>query len=347
MKTVRLEDIDRKVSSSYNGQLLRFLTDKSNIISAAAFATGLGLTNASSDPGVLLPMITGAAGYAMVSSFFKAVKETKKFSRDYRIELIRNTQEYNECLDTYYNLVNEVASLMYDLGIRDSLDIAMFYNELLYNGYLSATGEFTYHKYDVDKDYCQELYGARVTSGRAVCRHMAMNLKDIYDAYGYTASYLAVKGAKGNFGGYLDSRLMPHRMNHAVVCVKDRYGKYIVDPTWEKVAMFDSNDNFATIIGENLTLARYIIGYNSLIEQRKHVNYDNLVGVMKAKNAQLNQRIVDASRYRANVLFEQKLPYIRSFYRHILSQLKTIAELEYVLSNYHDECNDKENAFSR
>lgn len=336
MTSRQLCNVSEKVASAYQSQLTSFLTDQRNIAKLISFLTSLGLTVTMGNNNMLLPIITGATGYALTTSILKALKDTKDFSLEYKRQLIRGSQEYHNCVDLYDSLVEDIAHFFRYLNLKDSLDIGLFYQCLLYNGFLSYNGDFNYHKYNYDGGICPEIYGARISSGTGVCRHIATNLKDIYEKMGFTASYLSVGGAKSTWVSNVKTRIMPSSINHAVVCVKDTYGKYIIDPTWEKVATFDNDDKFAHIIGNTEKDSRYVIGYTTLINRRHLLNYDSYVGVRKSPSAILDTRDVNQSYEFIMSVFYSQRSRILDFYQYISRKLEQISFYEQKIANYHD-----------
>lgn len=336
MTTRQLKKINSKVDCAYNSQLVVFLTDQKNIGLVLSFLASLGLTTTIGDSSILFPILTGATGYATISSVLKALNDTRKFSCEYKKQLIRDTDEYKECLELYNSLTTDIAYFIKSLHLKDSLDIGMFYQELLYNGFLSKENNFNYHIYDMDEGICPEIYGARISSGTGVCRHIASLLKDIYEKLGYTASYLSVGGAKSTLLSNIKTRIMPSSINHAVVCVKDCYGKFIIDPTWEKVAVFDNDEKFAHIIGDTTRDTRYVIGYTTLINRVKLNTYDSYIGIRKAQIANLIEDDVISAKEVANELIVSKRSLILQFYYSIKKRLEQIADLEHELSCYQD-----------
>ena len=332
METRQIKRINNKVSVAYHNQLSSFLTDQKNVTKLIAFLSSIGLTAAIGDSNMLFPIITGATGYAFTSSVLKAIRDTRDFSLEYKRQLIRDTDEYGKCIELYDSVVTDTANFIRSLGFKNSLDVGMFYQELLYNGFLSADGTFAYHKYSSDQGICPEMYGARISSGYGVCRHIATNLKDIYEKMGYTASYLSVGGAKGTLVSNIKTRIMPSSIHHAVVCVKDRFGKYIIDPTWEKVAVFDGDDKFAHIIGDTSEDRRYVIGYTTLIDRKRLLKYDSYVGVRNATSAHLvADDVIDSSLYAKNVFFARRRAIVE-FYYYIKKRLESIKFYEQELS---------------
>lgn len=336
MTTRQLNRINEKVVTAYQSQLASFLTDQKNVAKLIAFLASVGFTISMGDSSMLFPMLTGASGFAVCSSVSKAVKEAGEFSLEYKRQLMRDTDEYYNCVELYDSVITDIANFLRGLGFKDSLDIGLFYQELLYNGFLSAPGSFEYHKYSYDNGICPEIYGARVSSGAGVCRHIASHLKDIYEKMGFTASYLSVGGASCTLVSKIKTRIMPSSINHAVVCVKDHYGKFIIDPTWEKVAVFDRDDNFAHIIGDNTKDKRYVVGYATLIDRKRLTRYDGYVGVRASASATLTNEDVYGSYDYIHDIFCQRRTEIVQFYYYIKKRLEMINYYEQQLARCTD-----------
>lgn len=331
------KEIDTKALDAFYKQFESFLIDQKNIEIFLAFLASVGLTVTVGNDNMVFPIITGATGYASLSAFIEAVRDAQRFKYDYERQLVRETDDYKYCVELYDSVITDLTCFIKSLGLRDSLDIGMFYQELLYGGILSATGRFNLHGYDFDLGICSEIYGARVSSGKGVCRHVASNLKDLYEKMGFTASYLAVAGTKSTFLNNIRTRIMPSTINHAVVCVKDCYGKYIIDPTWDEVAIFDNGENFAHIIGDKTEERKYVIGYSTLINYRELGSYEGYVGIRKAQTANLVNEDIEAARRKAQYLFDNNWSLIRKFYETIKERLEKVAYYEKEIARYRNK----------
>lgn len=336
MATVKLSDVDFIVSKACNEQFKSFLHGNrikfdSICLGGSIFAGAAGVA----DPKVMA-FITGATVANLGNSVYKAYTDTLNFARHYRMQLLSQTPEYQECKRIYDNYVAKVGNFIYDLGVRDSLDIGMLYIEMLYNGYLSAPRTFKYHKFKIDYDMCSPLMGARVTSGGAVCRHIASNLRDIYKYLGIPSIYLAVSGTKSNISSAIIDRLLPHRPNHAVVMVGDNFGKYVIDPTWKTVAEVSDNDKFASIIYNRGEFPMYHIDIDGTIKTAKSYDYNDYI----------RMRLIDPVRFGRGEV-KQSREYAKEFIRYnrwrfdnlsyrLGLDMQNIANLEHMLSGYGD-----------
>ena len=82
-------------------------------------------------------------------------------------------------------------------GIHNYKDVNLYYQELLDLGCLSYNKEYSYDSDMLSDLYreneCEELLGARVASGKAVCRHTSFELSDLQNKLGNQATNLIVK----------------------------------------------------------------------------------------------------------------------------------------------------------
>lgn len=100
------------------------------------------------------------------------------------------TKEIKNIENMYNNLINNYIVLNNNFELKNPVEIYSMYNYMLYKGYLSKDGEFIFGKSDI-KDITS-LLGVNVITGKAVCRHIASMLNDIYrkldlNAYPITA----------------------------------------------------------------------------------------------------------------------------------------------------------------
>lgn len=107
----------------------------------------------------------------------------------YVSSFIKTTEEYQRLTtlyDEYITLIAELIKETYD----EIFDVAAYYTKLLHNGIFSYNCEFNYKKLKIDFGHRLDMLGARIASGFGVCRHIAMNLKDIYNKLDYNAAFL-------------------------------------------------------------------------------------------------------------------------------------------------------------
>ena len=336
MATLRITDVDDMVRNACQDQFHSFL--RGNKVKFNTICLGGSIVANMADIGnpQVMAFITGATCANLGNSVLKALNDTVKFGRQYRMQLLAKTYEYQKCKRLYEEYISKIGEFLQSIGIQDSLDIGLLYMEMLYGGFISAPGKFKYHKFKTDLDMCSPLMGARVTSGGAVCRHIASNLIDIYRYLGIPATYLSVKGSDGKFVSLLKDRILPIKTDHAVVLVGDKYGKYIIDPTWGTIAEFRGNDNFAYIVYNKGDTPLYHIDIDSTVNWQKSNDYYDYVKLRTMNNAHFRRGEIRAAQKCAKNYVIRNL-YLFNGLRYRLSYgMGDVAQLEHMLSGYSD-----------
>lgn len=96
-----------------------------------------------------------------------------------------NTRDVNEIKMLYQEVINNYNKLNKIFDFNDPIQIYAMFDYLLYKGYLSKNKEFEFTNSDV-KDITP-IFGANVTMGRGVCRHISAMLVDILNVQGIDA----------------------------------------------------------------------------------------------------------------------------------------------------------------
>lgn len=120
--------------------------------------------------------------YALLSAiyYFKSIKNNyEKYTKD-MVNLI----------NLYNSLIEDYTKLIHTLELTHPTEIYQMYNKMLYNGHLSYNGEYKFG--DSPNEDISYLMGANVITGKAVCRHTASMLRDIYECYGMSSQTLPV-----------------------------------------------------------------------------------------------------------------------------------------------------------
>lgn len=165
--------------------------------------------------------------------------EKADFLKNAKRNLMRNTHEYRNCLESYKQLIKETADLIGRHNFEDPLDVAIYYTQLYCTGFISIGGEFEYSlDFKENNSGLSELTGARVCSGKAVCRHIASFLDDLYNEMGYDSSYITLAHHSFFWSDFL-------RNTHAAVAVNSDKGKFCFDPTNMTALNFDKNSKKA------------------------------------------------------------------------------------------------------
>lgn len=120
--------------------------------------------------------------YALLSAIYYVIS-TKNNYEKYTKDMVNLKKLYNLLIEDYTKLIHT-------LELTHPTEIYQMYNHMLYNGYLSYNGEYKFG--DSPNKDISYLMGANVVTGRAVCRHTASMLRDIYECYGISSQALLV-----------------------------------------------------------------------------------------------------------------------------------------------------------
>lgn len=103
---------------------------------------------------------------------------------------IKNTGDVMQIRELYQEFINNYNKLNMTFGLNNPIQIHTMFSYLLYEGYLSKDKKFDFSAKQA-RDI-EDLYGANVIIGNAVCRHISSMLTDILNNYGIESSMLGV-----------------------------------------------------------------------------------------------------------------------------------------------------------
>lgn len=173
--------------------------------------------------------IIEACSFSSSLSIPKLLKERRIFLEN--VEILRNeirkTEIYHTLADEYQMYIDLLSSFFQQQGITDSKRVNIFYQNLLNLGYLSYQNSYTYDQDYLSNNYgmfeCEELKGARVASGIAVCRHTTMMLNDLQNTLKNHSYYLSAFAERGILVEKIARRLQLAELakpNHAINLLK-------------------------------------------------------------------------------------------------------------------------------
>ena len=164
--------------------------------------------------------------------YLKNKKSDKKYIKFYKkIYDILNSDEYYILLEEYSDFVNNIYNLFLELNITSSLDVALFYNKLLFEGIFSSDYKFSLND-PVKYDFLIKTWGSRVCTGNSVCRHNVMLLLDLERKFNNDVECVDLisvnpKNKYKNMLANFDSLYI----NHLAIGLKDKDKIYVYDPT--------------------------------------------------------------------------------------------------------------------
>lgn len=276
--------------------------------------------------------------YTLLSNCDKSYYEYNGYISAY----IKSTREYQRLTNLYDDYITIIAKLIKE-NSDEIFDVATYYINLLHTGILSYNCGFSFRNLKTDYDNRLGILGARIASGFGVCRHMAMNLKDVYDKLGYNASYISCD----KYNNKIDFQKQPNskfkkqvvpKTTHAIVGVTNGRKSLIVDPTWQAIGRFDyPKKDVATLkylhnrkdspfyfhLDSEVTIKKGPDNYANYLKFLEHNNYFN------NNSESLAQRSRDVS---SKIM--QNLLYYIEWNAKYQDLFKEIAELEKLLSCY-------------
>jgi hypothetical protein len=145
------------------------------------------------------------------------------------INILRESSTYKECIKEYNEYIYEAAMLIRHLGFTSAKEVVAYLQKLLDNGYFSKNMNHQYQKFQYETEYVTELCGARVLTGKSVCRHTSSFFTDILNQLGYTAA--CIQGVSTEKDP-INIATNNHRIsNHAIVGVIENGQKFMYDTT--------------------------------------------------------------------------------------------------------------------
>lgn len=148
--------------------------------------------------GELCTIPTVLASIGMIGYNAKHIKlGARNFANLKQREMIRKKDTYKRLKECYQSYLEHLSVFFILQGIHNYKDVNLYYQELLDLGCLSYNKEYSYDSDMLSDLYreneCEELLGARVASGKAVCRHTSFELSDLQNKLGNQATNLIVK----------------------------------------------------------------------------------------------------------------------------------------------------------
>lgn len=100
------------------------------------------------------------------------------------------TKDVKEIQIIYNEVLKEYIKLNKTLELEHPIEVYTLYSRALYEGYLSKDKQLIFGT-DKVKDV-EGIWPSNIICGQAVCRHIAVMLKDIYNAYGIQSEAISV-----------------------------------------------------------------------------------------------------------------------------------------------------------
>lgn len=308
-----------------------------NLMTGAEVATGLYANDGTHKTLIFL----GALATASIGSKITSNKVYNEFKNVFDNK-IKQTEEYQTCIKEYKEFVKNLASLIKYLKIENPKEIIVFYEILLNSGLLSKKSEETgkfHHEYRLYKheiNPMEELSGARIASGKTVCRHQSAMLIDLLNELGIKACNISCKHV-----GLKEAKKLIKRKskdyNHSIVGIIENDNKYLFDCTIDTFAEVSQEKKHKNSLANNIEVDD---NYYYLSKKCININ-ENLKEIRKQfdtiKNSQIDKNELATIRKKIEELFEEQMKIIIYFYIKEQERINKIAILEALLCPTEDE----------
>lgn len=148
--------------------------------------------------------------------------------------IIINSEMYKELCDEYYKYLEKIITFFVTEEILDGLGVALLYQELLDQGYLSYNKTHRYNNYMAKEEYKKYKLkyeiphlGCRVATGKSLCRHMTDLLVSIENIINNKAVYTNCFRDNKD----IDYNLIYNKCNHALAIIIDNNNCFAYCPT--------------------------------------------------------------------------------------------------------------------
>ena len=180
-----------------------------------------------------------------------------------------HSYEYNNLENSYFDIIENITDIFKKLDINNPIVIFGAFNYLCKKGYFSFKHRFVYYE---NVDDCYPLLGVNVMDGKAVCRHMASMLTDVYRFMGYESYNISTvfkesvsrysgipmkiyrNEGRRSIGKKILSMFVYPPYNHLVTLVNDKeMGSLLFDPTNNSLFYVSRYKDAKSILDKDIT----------------------------------------------------------------------------------------------
>lgn len=171
------------------------------------------------------------------------------------IAMLRTTTTYNELLNEYKKYIKDVATLVKSVHLESAKENTVYLHALMELGFFSKQMSHKYKLFKYEREYLEELIGAKVVTGTSVCRHMSSFMVDVLNELGYTAANISCTPHDENPVKRIQKGNVI--LDHSVVGVADKGTKFLFDATNGNFAATPVNFDFTEI--ESIHVSQFVI----------------------------------------------------------------------------------------
>ncbi|MBQ8193193.1 MAG: hypothetical protein IJZ46_03890 [Bacilli bacterium] len=318
------------IKNSKTNKTIKYIT---SLLTGIQITTGINLNDGLPKTiAFLMGISTASIGIQLLNK-----KTENECNRTFEEE-IKKTDQYNECISEYNQFITNLAILIKKLNITNPKEIILFYECLLNQGLLSKKSEVTklinheYYNYKYEKNVMEELTGARVASGKTVCRHQSAMLIDLLIELGIKACNISAKTTTISEVKKLIKK-RSKKLNHSMVGVIEGDNKYIFDCTVGSFVTSEPNG-----LAKRYKTEDEICYY--LPKEYKNFNKKSLETRMlfeKIRKSEIDEKELCIAEEKIARLMLENYKIICTFYLENEARLNRIAELENELCPHSDE----------
>lgn len=235
------------------GRLKRMMHDKSSITAAIIGAAQIP-TMFINDIHFFRALACFVAGIE-IATLKRHWKRQENLEKEQTINMLRTTTTYDELKKEYEQYVKDVAELIRYVGLKSAKEVVMYLQALMELGYFAKNMKHEYQLFKHERDYLIEVSGAKVLTGKSVCRHMAAFFVDVVNQIGYTAANQSVTVDDENPVRRIQKKGVI--IDHAVASVVENGQKFLFDPTCGQFAGLPQNFDFTDI--ESIHVSQFAI----------------------------------------------------------------------------------------
>lgn len=315
----------------------RFLQDKKNILSLSIMAANIPIIFLS-DFNII--QATGAFAVGLQIEQLKRAWKQLGIPEELVIETaLRDTETYKICQAEYDKYIGKIAELIRPLNFPSSKEALAYLELLLISGHFS---NYHHHKYKIPAYETMELMeicGARVLTGKSVCRHQSSFCVDVLNKLGYTASNMSVISTTNDPIKLAKNR---HKTwNHSVVSVAEKGQMYLFDPTCGEFSSRPTNISFDEV--ESILVSQFVgrdnryLVMNPKLSAINTTHEEQFKKVITSKSMIISQGEVDYINNKAELVYKGNMHNQHQFFLEQEERRKQIEEMYKELCPHADE----------
>ena len=275
----------------------------------------------------------------------------KDMSIYHHCKKISNSEEYQELVDLYDTYITYLADFLKSIDISESMDVAFAYKALLSHGMLS-TEKYNYHIFKNDKfDKISEIYGSRVFTGKAVCRHISSFLTDLINKMdGCAANVICNVYNTKEFSesknkiikDFKKNKIVPRHMVTGFLCDGK---KVFVDNTSSSINIYRLDDElnekecFGSCLYDGFFYDSILLFDNIQlkIDRFNYNNPDNLKRIMTSPDKKFEGEELLDSLFNIRMKIIKNIDEVIDFHRSNEDIIYRIAELNEIITPHNDK----------